>query len=264
MDWSYKAVLTAMTVAAVMMAARLLGRHAAGMLAGLPVISAPSLLWLVSEQGVDSAVRSAFGGLAACAAAPVFALVFERAAQRHGAGGALARALLALIASLALLYPLQAQPVVMLTLALSMALLAWRFAVRQPQPAGWVRALRGEPWLSASLAGLVSASASYISTQVGPFWTGAVAALPLISGCALVQLQRAGGSSEIRRFIAGYAPGVAAKAVFLFIFAMLAARVGAGVALCLAAACGAATALAWGLTYSRTDRPARCRARAEG
>jgi hypothetical protein len=263
MDWSYKAALTGMTVAAVMMAARLLGRHTAGMLAGLPVISAPSLLWLVSEQGVDSAARSAIGGLAACAAAPVFALAFERAAQRHGAWGALMRALLVLIASLALLHPLQAQPMAMLALALSMALLAWRLAVAQPQPAGWVRALRGEPWLSASLAGLVSAGASYMCTQVGPFWTGVVAALPLISGCALVHLQRAGGPSDIRRFIAGYAPGVASKAVFLFTFAMLAASVGAGVALGLAAGCGAAIALAWTLPSARTAPPAHCGAHAE-
>ena len=39
MDWTYKAVLTTVTVAAVLMAARWMGRRVAGLLAGLPVIT---------------------------------------------------------------------------------------------------------------------------------------------------------------------------------------------------------------------------------
>jgi len=260
MDWGYKAVLTGMTVAAVMMAARLLGRHAAGLLAGLPVISAPTLVWLAAEQGVESATRSAMGGLAACAAAPVFALAFERAARRHGAAGALWRALLALVAALALVQPLQAAPWAMLGLALATALLAGRVVAGQPQAAGWVRALRGEPWMSASLAGGVSAGASQLATQVGPFWSGVVAALPLISGFALVHLRRAGGPGDVCRFVRGYVPDVAAKALFLCSFALLAPRTGTGWA--LAACVGAGAALAWATRTSRTVPTAPWRARA--
>ncbi|MFP5398449.1 MAG: hypothetical protein ACLGIT_08980 [Gammaproteobacteria bacterium] len=252
MDWAYKAVLTGIAVAAVMMAARLLGRHAAGMFAGLPIISVPAIAWLVAEQGVEPAVLSAVGGLAACTGAIVFALVFDHAARRHGAAGALWRALLALGAALALLGTLGSEPPLLLVLSLVAALLAWRRVARSPSPAGWVRTLRGEPWLSASLAGLVSAGASQLAVEVGPFWTGVIAALPIISGFALVHLRRAGAPGDIRRFVRGYVPGVAAKAMFLFSFAMLAPRTGAAWSLALAGVVGAATALAWSARASRT------------
>ena len=44
MDWGYKAVLTAITVALVLLVAQALGRRLAGLLAGLPIVTAPALL----------------------------------------------------------------------------------------------------------------------------------------------------------------------------------------------------------------------------
>jgi hypothetical protein len=61
----------------------------------------------------------------------------------------------------------------------------------------------------------------------------------VISGFALVHLLRTGGPGDVARFVAGYVPGVAASAAFLFTVARLAPRLGAGLALALAAACGA-------------------------
>lgn len=239
MYWGWKAVLTAMTVAAVLLAARQLGRHVAGLLAGLPVVSAPALMWLVSEQGEVVAARSAFGGLAACAAASAFAMAFALAARRHGVVGSLAWALLALGVCLTLLQPLRDHPVTLLLLALGAALLVWHGLRHEPRSGGAARALRGEPWLSASVSGVAGAGSAYLATLADPFWAGVAAALPVISGFALVHLLRTGGPGDVARFVAGYVPGVAASAAFLFTFALLAPRLGAGLALALAAACGA-------------------------
>ncbi len=239
MGWGWKAVLTAMTVAAVMLAARQLGRHAAGLLAGLPVVSAPALMWLVADRGEAVASHSAVGGLAACAAASVFALAFALAARRHGAAGALARALLALGVCLAALHPLREQPAPLLLLALGAAFLAWHRLRREPWSGGAVRNVRGEPWLSASVSGAVGAASAFVATQASPFWAGAAAALPVISGFALVHLLHAGRPGDVARFVVGYVPGVAASAGFLFTFALLAQPLGAGWALALSAACGA-------------------------
>lgn len=245
MDWGYKAALTGMTVAAVMMAARLFGQRLAGLLAGLPVMSAPTLLWLAGEQGAVQAAHSAVGSLAACAAAPVFALTFARVAGRAGLVAALAGAALTLAACLALLQPLQNDPAALMALVLAAAAWVWRWVVRQPAPSSWVRSLPGEPWLSASLAAVVCATAAHLAPQVGAFWAGAIAALPWISTFALVNLQRAGGPGALRGFIRGYVPGVVAKALFLATFAGVAPQAGTAWALALAAAAGVAVVVAW-------------------
>lgn len=220
MDWAFKAALTASVVASVMMAARLIGRPAAGMLAGLPVITVPSLLWLAQEQGATFAAASAIGSLAACAAAPAFAWAFERTAQRHGAWWSLAAGAATLTASALVLKPLGGQPVATLLVVAMVCALVFRAVAARGARSGWVRQLRGEPWLSAALAGAVSATVSLLAIRVGPFWSGMLSTLPLISACALVHLRRAGGAGDVTRFVTGYVPGVFAKALFVFAFAL--------------------------------------------
>jgi hypothetical protein len=231
MDWGYKAVLTAAVVATVMMAARLFGRQAAGLLAGLPVITTPALLWLAEEQGAAFAAASAVGSLAACVAAAAFAAAFERVARRRGAGAALAAGVVALAAAAFATQSLAGRPLAALLAAALACALAYRAVVVRPAHGTWVRPLRGEPWLSAVLAGTVSALVSLLALRVGAFWSGMLSTLPIISACALVHLRLAGGAGDVTRFVAGYLPGLFAKALFLFVFALLTAHLGALVAL---------------------------------
>lgn len=254
MDWGYKAVLTGMTVAAVMLAAQLLGRQIAGLMAGLPVISAPALVWLAAERGTEAATQGAAGGLAACAAATVFALAFERAARHHGRAITLLQAALALSVALALLQPLGAHPLSLAAAALAATALARRALGPQEGPSGSVRAMPGEPWLTATLAGLASATASHGASQFGPFWSGAIAALPLISGCAMLHLQRAGSPGDVRSFVIGYLPGVAGKTMFLAAFALVAPRAGAGWAMAAAGVAAVCTVMVWKAISRRGHR----------
>jgi hypothetical protein len=242
-DWFYKAVLTAAVVAAVMMAARLAGRAAAGWLAGLPVITTPALLWLAREQGAGFAAASAVGSLAACSAAALFALAFERVARRRGVVGALAAGLAVLALSAVLLQPLREHPLAALAVAAVASGVTARAMRRRAARGGWVRPLRGEPWLSAAAAGAIAALVSLLALRLGPYWSGLLATLPIISACALVHLRRAGTEGDVCRFVAGYAPGLFAKALFLFVFALLAPTLGAPVAVVLGLGAGAAGAL---------------------
>jgi hypothetical protein len=161
------------------------------------------------------------------------------AARRLGAVGCLAWALLVLGACLALLHPLRGHPVSLLLLALGAALVVWHVLRHEPRSGGTARALRGEPWLSASVAGVAGAGSAHLATLADPFRAGVAAALPVISGFAMVHLLRTGGPGDVARFVAGYMPGVAASAALLFTFALLAPWLGAGLAQALAAACGA-------------------------
>ena len=244
MDWAYKAALTAAAVAAVMMAARLFGRSLAGLLAGLPVITAPALLWLAAEQGDAFAAAGAIGSLAACVPAALFAWSFERLARRCGVVKASLGAGAVLALSALATQPLAGHPLA----ALLAALLACTFTLRsvsaRPVSSTWVRPLRGEPWVSAALAGVVSAGVAVVAQQAGAFWAGMLSSAPIISACAMLHLRAAGGPGDVTRFVTGYLPGLLAKALFVFSFAMVAPRLGAVAAFGLAAAAGAAGALA--------------------
>jgi hypothetical protein len=242
MDWAYKAVLTAAAVAAVMMAARLFGRSVAGLLAGLPVITAPALLWLAAEQGDAFAAASAVGSLAACVPAALFAWTFERLARRRGGAKSLLGALLVLAASAVVTLPLAGHALPALLAALLVCGVALRSVSARPACSSWVRPLRGEPWLSALLAGVVSAGVALVAQMVGAFWAGMLSSLPIISACAMLHLRLAGGSGDVTRFVTGYLPGLLAKAVFVFAFALLAPRLGSLAALGLAMVAGAAGA----------------------
>jgi hypothetical protein len=263
MDWGYKAVLTAMTVAAVLMTAQLFGRRLAGLIAGLPVIAAPSLLWIAAEQGAAFAARCAVGSVAACGAAAVFALIYERMARRHGVTASMAAALSGggvVALSLALMTGgEQGLPIVLIaTAALCAAAL-----IKLPAAAATARSprrLRGELWLTAALAGGVSALVALWSPLLGPFWSGLLASLPVISSAALIYQHLNTPHEDRQRFLRGYATGLVGKAAFAVVFGVGATQLGSALAMALAGA----TAVAVSLGLIRFMRPLEAAADASG
>lgn len=256
MEWACKALLTAAAVAAVMLAAGRMDRRLAGLLAGLPVVSAPALLWLAHEQGAMFAAGTAAGSVAACAASALYARVAVALLARRGAVLALLGALAASALVVALLHGLQTRPLAVLAAcALVCALL--RPTLHLDAPAGAVRPLRGEPWLSAGLSGLVAAAVSQSPATLGAYGAGLLASLPVITSFALWHLHRGGTTADQHRFLLGYLHGTWGKAVFATVFALAAPLWGSGWALALAAAGGvAAMAVVLG-TPARRPRPRR-------
>jgi hypothetical protein len=241
MDWGYKAVLTAMTVAAVLMTAQLFGRRLAGLIAGLPVIAAPSLLWIAAEQGAAYAARCAVGSVAACGAAAVFAVIYERVARRHGLlpsmGAALAGGGLVALA-LALLTRGEQGLAIALLATTTLCTWALRRLPAAPAEARPTRRLRAELLLTATVAGAISAGIALGSPLLGPFWSGLLASLPVISSAVLVQQHLTAPHAARRRFLRGYATGLVGKAAFATAFAGAAAQLGASLAMALAAVVG--------------------------
>lgn len=221
MDWAYKGMLTAVVVAAVLMAAPLFGRRVAGLLAGLPVITIPALLWLSADRGVAFAAESAIGSVAASGAAAVFALTYQRLGQRLGPALSLVGSLVLAGALAAMLAMANLGAAGALTVALAACALVLRAlpavdpATRPPRP------LRGELWIVAGIAGLVSAVLAAGAAQFGPFWSGLLASLPVISACVLVHLHLTADGASIARFLRGYVVGLGCKALFGIGFAVL-------------------------------------------
>lgn len=233
MDWGYKAVLTAMTVAAVLMVAQLFGRRLAGMLAGLPVITAPALLWLAHERGAEFAAASAVGSVAACGAAALFALAYARLARRCGPFASLAGSLAVGGCVALLLSQLAGHAWAALGAAALACTLVLRLLPRGGVPqAGAVRA-RTQIWPVAITAGVMCALVGVVAAQVGPYWSGLLASLPIISGCALLHQHVTAQPDDIHRFLRGYVTGLGAKALFAIAFAWLVVWLPAALALLL-------------------------------
>lgn len=251
MDWGYKAMLTTVTVALVLLVAQTIGRRLAGMLAGLPVITAPALLWITAEQGAAFAAQSAVGSIAACGLMALFALTYERLSRRLDpaltllgslAIGGMAALPMALLAG----HPLRAS-------ALS-AFLCGAVVLLLPsggRRAGPAHRMRGEVAFTAAAAGLISVVISLAASQLGPFWSGLLAAMPVISAAALVTQHLNGAHEDIERFLRGYVAGLIGKAMFALAFAGLVMQLGASVAISaallvgVAATFGMTKALAW-------------------
>lgn len=222
MDWGYKAMLTATTVALLLTVAPLLGRRAAGVLAGLPTVTGPALLWLALDHGTAYAAVAAVGSVAGCALCAVFAFAYERGSRRGGVVLALAVATTASVVATPVASALE--PSLPLTVAAALVVVALLFLVmpdgkvaRGPQRRG----LRGEPFVTAGVAGLVSGAVALCAPELGPFWAGVLASPPLIAAVIAAQQHATDGAPAAAAFLRGYVGGLIGRIGFGLAFATL-------------------------------------------
>lgn len=234
MDWGYKMVLTSVTVAAVLMVAQLFGRRLAGMLAGLPVITAPTLLWLAYERGAAFAAASAVGSVAACGSAAFFALAYARLSGRFGPTVSTAASLACGGVVALLLAPLAGAAWAVLTAAALACLLVLRLLPRAGAPPSGPCRAHGQIWPVAVAAGAMCGLVGMVAPQVGPYWSGLLASLPIISGCALLHAHVHARPDDIHRFLRGYVTGLGGKALFAVAFGSLVSWLPAALAMLLA------------------------------
>jgi hypothetical protein len=234
MDWIFKAALTAAMVFVVVTAARHLGQRAAGVMAALPIITAPTLAWVAHEQGVGFAVSAAVGSVAACAIMAAFSLGYARGARLGGVATALTCGLAGALAIAVPAATVSARLGAALALALvccSVALVSVPVRARLAAP---VRQSRLAPVAVALVSGGLSALAATIGPDLGGFATGLLSSLPLIGGGVAILEHATSGPSAAERFLHGYVRGLFGKTAFGVVFALLAAQVGTPSALILA------------------------------
>jgi len=238
MDWTMKALLTAGAVLLVMVVARRCGPRAAGVIAALPMITAPTLGWLAREEGVAYAVSAAVGSIAACAMLAAFALGYGLAARRRGAAFALLGGLAGVLAATLPVIAASARLVDALALAIVCSAIAFGVLPDAGQRAATaVRAVR--PLTLALAAGAVTALVATLGPALGSFATGLLSSLPLIGASVVVCEHTGGGHDAAARFLRGYVWGLFGKAAFGAVFALLVPRVGPAAALALGGGCAA-------------------------
>ena len=245
MDWILKAVLTAGTVFFVTAAARYVGQRAAGVVAALPIITAPTLAWVSHEQGVQFAVSAAVGSVSACAILAIFALAYARGSRHGGAGTALACGLAGALAIALPASAVSARLAEALALALACCSIAFVALPYSGKPVEPGRRSRAAPILVSLVAGGLTAIAATIGPELGGFATGLLSSLPLIGGGVAILEHATSGERAAQNFLHGYVRGLFGKAAFGAVFAMLAARLGAPAALGLAVMAACMLSVRW-------------------
>lgn len=263
-----RGAFTALVVAALLLAARRWGQAAAGLLAGLPTVTGPALLWLAVDRGAPFAQEAAAGAVAAGIACALFALGYGLASRRHGPVPALLVAVAASVLPLPWLdlpnWPLGTWLLLATAVclgcqgALRVLVQADDAAVRAApwRSVAWGRAQAAGSgwWLTALVSGLVSALASALAGSVGPFWAGMLTSPPLLAAAVALELhRRPGRAAAALRFLHGYAAGLVGRGVFVAVFGALLAVADVGLAfvaaLCLSLVTG-------GLSSRLLTRPA--------
>jgi hypothetical protein len=220
MDWGYKAMLTALAVSTVLMAARIFGRHAAGILAGLPIISAPAFVWIALDQGAEFASRAAVGGIAACGLFALFSVAYERLGRRAVPIITLL-ASLSIVGVLASLIPVSNLPAwFVLGGAVAICALALSVLPNPPVSSHMPKHKHFGLVLTAIIAGIASALVSAHAETLGASWCGIVASLPIISASVAVHQHTTASHGDVQRFLRGYVMGLLGKAFFAAAFSV--------------------------------------------
>ncbi len=238
------ALLTALVVAGVLLLARHLGPRAAGVLAALPTVTAPTLAWISYERGPAFAAAASIAGVSACAMLAAFAVGYTRAPRRGGSLVALGCG----VASAALVaWPVQQASGALwsaVTLAVASCVLALRCMPCPPAADASPLVRTGRLMPTAAAAGTLTAVCASLASTLGSFAAGLLSSLPIISGAVVLVEHGRHGPVAAARFLRGYVGGLFGKAAFGTAFAWLAVHVDAGPALLLAClATGPATTL---------------------
>ncbi len=224
MDWCNKAILTAITVAAVLMMAQFLGRRVAGIFAGLPIISAPVLLWVALDQGVVFAARTALGIVTASGLMVLFCLTYERVARRTNVFFTIIVSLVTMGVAALIVAAFDASLAFVFVTAIAACMAAVRLIPNPASVSSKSRSSRRVIVLTALAAGAMSAVIGAHAHEVGPLWVGLIASLPIISICVLIHQQITATHHDVQRFLHGYLMGLVGKACFAAAFSMLVVR----------------------------------------
>lgn len=215
---------SALAVTAVLLAAHRWGRDSAGLLAGLPMVSGPAMVWLALDHGGHFAANAAHGAVAAAVPCAVFAMVYACLAPKRGRVAALCCAVAACLWVVWLLSGWQRSmhvtlAAVVITCVLCGALMP-RSAPRSMPAVSRGTVLRAGATTVAVSAG-VSVLVSLLAPELAPQWAGMLTSQPLLAAAVVWELHRQGCSSRVQDFLRGYTAGLVGRSLFMAVFGVL-------------------------------------------
>lgn len=251
-----KGLLTAVIVASLLVLAQRWGRSAAGLLAGLPTVTGPALLWLALDRGTAFAASASVGAVAGGVCCALFGLAYGLAGRRRGPLGALAAATVASVLPLPWLAGTGLSLTAWFVLA-TVACAASRWWLAQVVAASSALSIEparptGRGWLvTALVSGLVSAISSGAAGPLGPFWAGVLTSPPLLAAAVALELHRqARRIDPVATFLEGYLTGLVGRGMFAALWGLLVQPLGVALAFTVALA---VSLLAGRLPLERAD-----------
>ncbi|PTM43299.1 hypothetical protein [Bosea sp. 124] len=247
------------TAAAVVVGCSLLaersGPMVAALIATLPISIGPVYIFLALDHDAAFIAQGALGSMAANLANAGLSFAYVPMAQRFGTALSLGAAMLAWLATLLLLRLLE--PSLPVMLAATILVYGGLHRLFRPYRAARPTHEPSRPWylipMRAGFVATLAGTVTTLSAHLGPNWSGALAALPVVLTSMIVMLQpRIGGPATAAVIANGALPligfGIAIAAVQL-----TAIPLGSAVALTLSLA----ISVVWNLGLMRLSRRAR-------
>lgn len=220
--------VSALAVAALLLAAQRWGRDLAGLLAGLPTVTGPAMVWLALDHGSDFAGTAAHGAVVAGVPCALFALTYACVSLRCGRLPTLFCATAASLLSLTLLSQWFGPMTLTLTLVAITCAACLALMLHVPPPAPPRAGVPGQRAsalragvMTVLVSGMVSALASLSAQELGPHWAGAMTSPPLLAAAVVLELHRQGCPVRVQDFLRGYTAGLVGRSVFVAVFGAL-------------------------------------------
>ncbi len=223
----FKSAVTVVCVACVLWAGGKFGERVSGVLAGLPIVTAPTLIWLATRDVPDFAIRAAVNAMSATAAYGFFALAYAWLCSELRARFCLAVALAVSLVLAALFVTIPASREQTFFIAILVcAVIRWFMPNPEAVPPNAKRTAPGPSvripiWMVALNSGLVCGSIVYFSDFFPAHYVGMLAALPIIGSTVAYSTHLRNGVMATRKSLVGYVDGCMVKILFCFVFAHL-------------------------------------------
>ncbi len=231
----FRLVATGGIVLGVTFAVGRLGATAGGMLAGLPIVIGPGLVFLSLDESPGFVAGTATFALLSLCATQSFMLAYLMAARRVGPAPAVSLAFAAWLATALVLANFAAGPFVALALFLASVIVARAVGRRMRIPGVVVRSrdTLSALLLRAALAGVLVGAITAASSTLGPQYSGLLIAYPVGMTVIAASVHLRYGAAKVIDTLYATALGTTSIAAFCFVVALTAERLGSPPALVL-------------------------------
>jgi hypothetical protein len=245
MDWWFKAMLTSLSVAAVLTISRKFGQRIGGVVAGLPLITAQTLMWVALDHDTGFAGETAAGIVAGTGMVAVFVLVYVWFSRHFHVMFTAPYSLVIASPSLIPALSFHASPVLAFACTLGFCVLGLSCVRSRTAHVAVARVSRVAVALSIVTVGLISATISTQADLLGSFCSGLLATLPIGGATVIINYHLLNKHAAIRGFVHGYLSGLIGQASFAATFGFAVTQMSSGIALLLSLMVAiAATAIA--------------------
>ena len=245
MDWWYKAILTSLSVVAVLTISRKFSQRIGGVAAGLPLITAQTLMWVTLDHSTGFATQTAAGIVAGTGVVAIFVLVYVWFSRHFHAMLTVPYSLVIASPSLIPTLSFHASPVLAFVCTLGFCVLGlWCVRSRATHMAV-ARVSCMAVALSIVAVGLISATVSTQAHVLDSFCSGLLATLPIGGATVIINYHLLNKHAAMRGFVHGYLASLIGQASFATTFGFAVTQIPSGIALIISLMVAiAATAIA--------------------